>query len=168
MIEAIIKENVKFRLQWGGEYLDFRLNEPKDYIIPEKGSVSLLNSSKLIVPYTIKSFINLSKGASKFMVFGATLSKNISAIFDCIGLVSYKDWSRMISDLEKEGKVITVKSLNVLSESGLRFSFKDSANIKVFGPSLYEFDSLGTTMFVELGDAIETLWKTVKDAQEKS
>ncbi len=154
-------ENVKFRLTWGGEYLDFRFNESKNYILPETGSTSLLNKMT-IRPYTIKLFIDLSKKASEFMVFGG---KELQSA-DSVIIRWYIDYHRMIADLEEKGKIITGKSTNVLSISSLRFLFTDPENKKIFGSTFYEFDSLGTTMFTELSAAIEKLW--VKDASKKN
>ena len=172
IIEKTRQTEPKFRLEWGGEYLDFRLNEERTYLIPERGSVSLLQDSKLVVPQDAESFVKLASSASQFHVFEGPNGADLLPVnfFGWIALISHKDYLRMISDLEKVGKVLVIKSINVLSVSEKRFQFKDSEAIQKCGNVLYEIDSLGTTMFAKLSKTIETMWtkSQLKDGREKN
>ena len=172
IIGETCKTEPKFRLEWGGEYLDFRLNEGRTYLIPERGSVSLLQNSAMVVPQNAKSFVSLAASASQFFVFEGPKGVNLLPInfFDVIQVVGSKDYPKMLSDLEKAKKVRTAKSTNVLSVSGQRFQFEDPDAVCIYGPVFYEADSLGTTMFVKLSKTIETMWtkSQLKDGQEES
>jgi len=165
-------ETVTFRLEWGGEYLDFRVGGP-DLLLPDEGSSQLLQNTEFVKIHTSKTFVELAKKASRMLVFEGAKKADICTLkfFDTVKVISSKAYLQMLLDLEKLGKVRLFKSTNILSISGQRFRFTDPTPIAQYGPGLYEVDSLGTNLFSHLSQAVEDMWRLetqVKDAENES
>ena len=149
----------RFRIEWGGEYLDLRITED-NIIIPDRGSRSIFSSSVFFTTYEPETLVKILKNATRFSVFEGPKQVDLTSFtfFDTIKILRYKDYPRMICDLEKAGKVIVTTSNNLLSVSGKVFRF---LNHSKYGVIYYEVDSIGTSIFKDLTEDIEKMWKEI-------
>jgi len=159
-------DSVTFRIEWAGEYVDFSL-DIKGKFIPKEGSIKILNNKNFHRLFDAKSFYEIIKGATKFLIFEGINGLDLSGLqlFSSIKILASKNFEQMLKDLEQAGIVNTETSSNILSVSSKRFRFKRLEEQVKYSTEYYEVDCLGTSFFTYLSDDIEKMWIQLKDGE---
>lgn len=176
-IQQIGRKFTHFRLTWGGEYFDFSYDVIAFH--PIEGKSSLLTGERVTIkPYTIREFIELTKGANYLTVFSLPgglqftplsdmeykyMTKQNSYMFDFVKIYQYIDYNELLVQLEERGYVTTRSSQNLIATIDKRFELTPKA-IQVFPlfqqyEGYYEADCLGTTLHEHLTKHMEKLWR---------
>ena len=149
------------RLNWGAEYVDFSISDPRrEYLFPQEGTTNGLSRTE-IKERRLRDFHGLMSTCTSIQLFEKDMDLELGKYFDKAKIFHYKDYPRMISDLEKEGCVETIKSQNIMTVDGRRFKVTKKGKSLVPGLErhcYFEVDSLGTSMFIEMSKNIENLW----------
>jgi hypothetical protein len=149
------------RLNWGAEYVDFSISDPRrEYLFPQEGTTKGFQMTG-VKEYKLREFHKLMSNCTRIQLFEKDLNLELGKYFDKAKIFHYKDYPRMITDLEEEKCVETIKSQNIMTVDGRRFKVTKKGESLVPGLErhcFFEVDSLGTSMFIEMSKNIENLW----------
>ena len=153
-------------LFWGAQFVSFEYEE--DLVHPIKSSFGIIGSGYEIrlKSYTLNEFESLLKTCSKFYFCFDNSFKVPPTLFSNIKIIKYKDFPKMITELEKVDILTTAKSNNVLRTDERNFKLCSEAEKYVHIPDKYmdreyEVDCLGSNFCLTLSGKIEILYKKI-------
>lgn len=172
-MKTMVKYSSQIRGVWGEEYVDFHIEE--DTIYPICGSFNLLGYAETgkkvaVKDYSFEEFIEMLKStsATEFALTmttpeGPVQSRELSKIFNRARISRFTDYSKIVTDLEERGWLITCPSQNILRTDERRFTLSPHvedvcSSLKEYIGEMYEVDSLGTGFWTELTKGVEKLW----------
>lgn len=159
---------ITIRLMWGGEYVDYGFGPQNLY--PIQGSAQKIDNG-YAREMSVAGFSKLVRSATEIAILGIEDPHDLPPAcrkwFDEVKIVKYKDYKKMIQDLHEKGIVEVCPTKNILSTSGLKFRWLSEPEFSIYGSHFYEVDSLGTTLFKNLSQAVEKEWSCLKgDTQD--
>lgn len=146
--------------------IDDKYIDPGFY--PQTGSWEILGTTIEIKKYDPETFIELYNKSTMLVAADIDTSNvgSCNELFESSNVTWYTDYPTLVSFLDGKGYISTYISENWLSIDQRKFKINNKAKeiipyLKNYG-ELYEVDSLGTTLFIDLTRSLELLYESVQ------
>jgi len=165
---CIIEEAIIY-LFWGGFYICFQCEGSKFH--PLNGTPNILNEIEM-KPYSLRDMKDLSDGCERIEVeIGKKLGRSNKELFDKVKIHKFRNYSKIIDDLQKSGFIAVEKSTCFLATDPRKFMLFEKVvdiipELKKEINIMYEVDCLGSSLFVDLTKTIIELWDIVSELEK--